>query len=40
MGFPDTYKLPENGRLAMHMLGNAVPPPMARDYIAAVKAQL
>lgn len=40
MGFPDTYMLPENGRLAMHMLGNAVPPPMARDYIAAVRAQV
>lgn len=38
MGFPATYKLPENNRLAMHLLGNAVCPPVARDVINALKA--
>jgi DNA (cytosine-5)-methyltransferase 1 len=37
MGFPDGYKLPEQHRAAVHMLGNAVPPPMARDVIAALR---
>ena len=30
------YALPENQRTAMHMLGNAVCPPVARDVIAAI----
>lgn len=38
MGFRDSYRLPERQRDAMQMLGNAVPPPMARDVIAAVRA--
>ncbi|GAB5387149.1 MAG: DNA cytosine methyltransferase [Alphaproteobacteria bacterium] len=33
MGFPASYRLPENKRLAMHMLGNAVPPPLAAAVI-------
>jgi len=33
MGFPADYILPENQRLAMHMLGNAVVPIVARDVI-------
>lgn len=39
MGFPGTYTLPTNQRLAMHLLGNAVCPPVARDVINAIKAQ-
>lgn len=37
MGFPENYILPEQGRLAMHMLGNAVSPPVARDFIQAIR---
>ena len=37
MGFPPGYRLPANQRLANQMLGNAVPPPMARDVLAAVR---
>ncbi|WP_315388707.1 DNA cytosine methyltransferase [uncultured Stenotrophomonas sp.] len=37
MGFPDSYRLPENKKDAMHMLGNAVCPPVARDLILALK---
>jgi DNA (cytosine-5)-methyltransferase 1 len=33
MGFPTDYRLPENKRTAMHMLGNAVVPLVARDVI-------
>lgn len=36
MGFPDDYKLPQQHRLAVHLLGNAVCPPAARDVITAV----
>jgi len=36
MGFPDDYKLPKQHKLAVHMLGNAVPPPVARDVIKAL----
>lgn len=36
MGFPDGYRLPERQKDAMHMLGNAVCPPVARDVIAAL----
>lgn len=36
MSFRDSYKLPDNGRLAMHMLGNAVPPRAARMVIEAM----
>jgi DNA (cytosine-5)-methyltransferase 1 len=38
MGFPATYRLPENGRLAMHMLGNAVCPPKIADVLTALQA--
>lgn len=34
MGFPDTYKLPSQHRQAIHLLGNAVCPPVARDVIS------
>ena len=37
MGFPDHYRLPENQRVAMHMLGNAVCPPVAADVIQALE---
>lgn len=36
MGFPSDYVLPDNQRTAMHMLGNAVCPPVARDVITAI----
>lgn len=38
MGFPADYQLPANQREAMHMLGNAVCPPVAGDVIRALKA--
>lgn len=34
MGFPDDYKLPPTRAEAIHLLGNAVCPPMARDIIS------
>lgn len=37
MGFPDGYQLPETHREAVHMLGNAVCPPVARDVINALR---
>ena len=37
MGFPDTYVLPAQSRLAMHMLGNAVCPPVACDIIESIR---
>lgn len=37
MGFPDSYCLPECQKDAMHMLGNAVVPMVARDVIEALK---
>lgn len=37
MGFPDDYKLPENKRLAMHFLGNAVCPPVAASLIRQIR---
>jgi DNA (cytosine-5)-methyltransferase 1 len=33
MGFPTEYRLPKRHRDAVHMLGNAVCPPVARDVI-------
>lgn len=36
MGFPSGYILPGQNRMAMHMLGNAVCPPVARDVIEAI----
>ena len=38
MSFPATYKLPEQHRQAVHMLGNAVCAPVARDVIAGIMA--
>lgn len=38
MGFPDSYQLPTRQKDAMHMLGNAVCPPVARDVIESVRA--
>jgi DNA (cytosine-5)-methyltransferase 1 len=38
MGFPASYVLPDNQRLSMHLLGNAVCPPVARDVINAIMA--
>lgn len=37
MGFPDSYRLPERAKDAMHMLGNAVVPVVARDVIRAIR---
>lgn len=37
MAFPEHYRLPDNHRLAVHMLGNAVPPPMTREIITALR---
>lgn len=37
MGFPANYILPKQHRLAVHMLGNAVAPPAARDVINALR---
>jgi DNA (cytosine-5)-methyltransferase 1 len=37
MGFPDSYKLPERAKDAMHMLGNAVVPIVARDVIESIR---
>lgn len=38
MGFPPDYRLPTRNKDAMHMLGNAVCPPVARDVIEALRA--
>ncbi|WNL48593.1 DNA cytosine methyltransferase (plasmid) [Dyella sp. BiH032] len=40
MSFPTDYRLPAQHKLAVHMLGNAVPPLMAQDFIAAVAARI
>lgn len=37
MGFPADYLLPPTHKEAVHMLGNAVCPPVARDVITAIK---
>ncbi|MFP3187058.1 MAG: DNA cytosine methyltransferase [Paraburkholderia sp.] len=37
MGFPSDYKLPAQHRTAVHLLGNAVCPPVARDIIQAIQ---
>lgn len=37
MGFPDSYQLPTRQKDAMHMLGNAVVPIVARDVINALR---
>ena len=38
MGFRNSYRLPSRKRDAMHMLGNAVCPPVARDILSAVQS--
>lgn len=38
MGFRASYRLPARAKDAMHMLGNAVCPPVARDVIDALRA--
>ncbi len=40
MGFPSDYQLPKNHKDALHMLGNAVCPPVAADVLAALKGAL
>jgi DNA (cytosine-5)-methyltransferase 1 len=37
MGFPEGYRLPAVQKTAIHLLGNAVPPAMARHVIAAIQ---
>jgi DNA (cytosine-5)-methyltransferase 1 len=37
MGFPADYQLPQQHRTAVHLLGNAVCPPVARDVILAIQ---
>lgn len=37
MGFPADYRLPANHRLAVHLLGNAVCPPVAADIISEIR---
>lgn len=37
MGFPDSYRLPDRAKDAMHMLGNAVVPAVACDVINALR---
>lgn len=39
MGFPPVYRLPPTRREAIHMLGNAVPPPLARGVIEQIVRQ-
>ena len=40
MGFPESYILPSTHRESVHMLGNAVCPPVAAKVIKAVMAQI
>lgn len=40
MGFRSSYRLPTRAKDAMHMLGNAVAPPVAADVITALRAAL
>jgi DNA (cytosine-5)-methyltransferase 1 len=37
MGFPDGYQLPPQHKTAIHLLGNAVVPIVARDILTAIK---
>lgn len=37
MGFPKDYLLPKSKSLALHMLGNAVCPPVAREILTQLK---
>lgn len=38
MGFPDSYQLPTRQKDAVHMLGNAVVPPVVTDILRAIKS--
>lgn len=38
MAFPSSYHLPAQSRVAKHMLGNAVPPPMVTEIIREIAA--
>lgn len=38
MGFPAGYRLPDSPAQALHLLGNAVSPPVATDLVEALKA--
>ena len=38
MGFRESYQLPENLKLAKHMLGNAICPPMVTDIVKQIAA--
>jgi DNA (cytosine-5)-methyltransferase 1 len=38
MSFPDSYQLPENHKLAVHLMGNAVCPEPVKQIITAVRA--
>ncbi|MDH1904146.1 DNA cytosine methyltransferase [Comamonas aquatica] len=40
MGFPADYQLPPQHHQAVHLLGNAVCPPVARDVISALMAKI
>ena len=40
MGFPSDYQLPRQHHQAVHLLGNAVCPPVARDVIEAIQIAL
>lgn len=39
MGFPDDYHLPSTHKETIHMLGNAVCPPVPRDILLAIQEQ-
>ena len=39
MGFPESYKITDAHRDAVHLLGNAVCPPVAADFIDAIRRQ-
>lgn len=39
MGFPADYQLPAANNVAVHLLGNAVSPPVARDVIRSLEGQ-
>jgi len=38
MGFPDGYRLPDSSTQAKHLLGNAVPPPLATEVLLEIQA--
>ena len=40
MGFPPGYLMPASATLANHLLGNAIPPPLARTVLQAVRRRL